>query len=106
MLRSLTVGLLAALLTASLFAGDDKKPAPKLHATEVPLPKAGEKENLHEEKILDEAIDESFPASDPPAIAHPGSSLAVKKIAKEGRETPAGEPDPKCNNVQPTPKDK
>jgi len=84
----------------------DKKPAPKLHATEMPLPKAGEKEHVHEEKLLDEAIDESFPASDPPAIPHPGSSLAVKKIAKEGRETPPAEPDPQCNNVQPTKKDK
>jgi hypothetical protein len=26
----------------------NKKPAPKLHATEVPPPKAGEKENLHD----------------------------------------------------------
>ena len=80
----------------------DTKPSPKLHATEVPLPKAGEKEQVHEEKILDEAVDESFPASDPPAISQPGSSLAVKKIAKEGRETPPAEPDPQCNNVHPT----
>ena len=80
--------------------------APKLHTTKVPLPKAGEKEHLHEEKILDEAIDESFPASDPPAIAHPGSSLAVKKIAKDGRDAPPAEPDPGCDNVKPAPKDK
>jgi hypothetical protein len=84
----------------------NKKPAPKLHATEVPLPKAGEKEQLHDEKIVDEALDESFPASDPPVIAHPGSSLAVKKIAKDGRDTPAAEPDPACNNIQPEPKEK
>jgi len=84
----------------------NKKPAPKLHATEMPLPKAGEKEHVHEEKLLDEAIDESFPASDPPAIPHPGSSLAVKKIAKEGRGTPPAEPDPQCSNIQPSKKDK
>ena len=68
------------------------KPAPKLHHTKVPPPKAGEHDAKHDEKILDEAIDESFPASDPPAITQPHSSLAVKKIAEEGRATP--EPDP------------
>jgi hypothetical protein len=26
----------------------------------------------HEEWLLDEAVEESFPASDPPAVAHPG----------------------------------
>lgn len=78
------------------------KPAPKLHATKVPPPKSGESDQKHEEKLMDEAIDESFPASDPPAIAHPSSSLAVKKIAEKGRETPPAEPDPAKKNVVPT----
>lgn len=31
--------------------------------------------NRYEELMLDEAIDETFPASDPPASSYPGSSL-------------------------------
>ncbi len=57
------------------------KPAPKLHTTRVPPPQAGEADPDHDEKILDEAIDESFPASDPPAITQPSSSLAIRKRA-------------------------
>ena len=45
-------------------------------------------------------MDESFPASDPPAIANPSSTLAVKKIAESGRDTPAAEPDPAKENVK------
>ena len=81
------------------------KPAPKLHSTEV-KGQSLENPEAHEESLIDEAVDESFPASDPPAIAHPGSSLAVKKIAKDGRDTPPAEPDPGCDNVKPAPKDK
>ena len=72
-------------------------PAPKVPASEVkakPLDHEG-----HEESLIDEAVDESFPASDPPAIAHPSSTLAVKKIAEAGRDTPAAEPDPTKKNV-------
>ena len=69
----------------------DKKPAPKLHATPVPPAEHAQGEDDHEERQIDEAVDESFPASDPPAIQSPGSSLAVKKAAEQGRETP--EPD-------------
>ena len=43
-----------------------RKPAPKISNTRTPPPKPGEKE--HDEKLMDEALDESFPASDPPAI--------------------------------------
>ena len=81
------------------------KPAPKLHATKVPPPKLGEcHPDEHEEKLADEAIDESFPASDPPAIASPSSSAAVKNVAKEGRDVPEAEPDPKKENQQPAKK--
>jgi hypothetical protein len=83
------------------------KPAPKLHSTPVPPPKLGDTaEESHEEDLIDEAVDESFPASDPPAIAHPSSTLAVKKAAESGRETPSTEPDPAKKNIKPTDKDK
>ena len=61
-----------------------------LHATPVPTP--DEKNAIpRDERVIDEAVDESFPASDPPAIASPSSTQAVKKIAADGREVP--EPD-------------
>lgn len=61
----------------------EQKPAPKVHATPVPPTKTSHPD--HEENLIDEAVDESFPASDPPAIASPSSTLAVKKLAEEGR---------------------
>ena len=69
----------------------DSKPAPKIPATRTPPPQKVTGED-HDEAVMDEAVDESFPASDPPAIVSPGSTLAVKKVADEGREVP--EPDP------------
>jgi hypothetical protein len=83
------------------------KPAPKVPATQVPPPKLGHHdEETHEEHLIDEAVDESFPASDPPAIANPSSTLAVKKAAQQGRETPDAEPDPAQQNLKPTDKDR
>jgi hypothetical protein len=67
------------------------KPAPKIPATQVPPPRGARDEEEKEERVIDEAVDESFPASDPPAIASPGSTAAVKQVEEEGRETP--EPD-------------
>lgn len=73
----------------------------KLDGTEMPPLHGGrDDEETHEERLIDEAVDESFPASDPPAIAQPDSSLAVKSAAGKGRETPAAEPDPQKKNVQ------
>ena len=69
-----------------------KKPAPKLHATPVP-PAEHAQGDEHEERQIDEAVDESFPASDPPAIQSPSSTLAVKKHAENGREIPPAEQD-------------
>ena len=67
------------------------KPAPKIPATKVPPPRVASDDDEKEESMIDEAVDESFPASDPPAIASPGSSGTVKRQEQEGRETP--EPD-------------
>jgi hypothetical protein len=41
----------------------------------------------HEEWLMDEGVDDTFPASDPPAQSQPGSTLAVNKMSEEGRET-------------------
>ena len=67
------------------------KPAPKIPATKVPPPRAAQDEEEKQESRIDESVDESFPASDPPAIASPSSTAAVKKVEEEGREGP--EPD-------------
>lgn len=80
------------------------RPAPKIDATKVPPPNLAESDSEKlEECQIDEAVDESFPASDPPAIASPSSTLAVKKVAEAGRDTPPAEPDPAKENVKPTP---
>jgi hypothetical protein len=77
---------------------ESSKPAPKVMASEIKGKPIDYEE--HEESLIDEAVDESFPASDPPAISHPSSTLAVKKVAESGRDTPAAEPDPAKENVK------
>ena len=67
------------------------KPAPKIPATKVPPPQAARSEGEKCERLIDESVDESFPASDPPAIASPGGTAAVKQVEGEGRES--AEPD-------------
>jgi hypothetical protein len=69
-----------------------RDPHPTLpRATRLPPPPPGTPE--HEEWLLDEAVDETFPASDPPAIVQPNSTLAVNRIAEEGRKTVPTEED-------------
>jgi hypothetical protein len=60
-------------------------PHPTLPRRKKPEPPPGTPE--HEEWLLDEASDQSFPASDVSAPASPGSTLSVNKMADEGRET-------------------
>jgi hypothetical protein len=67
------------------------KPAPKIPATKVPTPRDASGEDEKCERVIDESVDESFPASDPPAIASPSGTAAVKRVEDEGRET--AEPD-------------
>lgn len=75
-----------------------QKPAPKLQSTEIKGKPLGQPD--HEESLIDEAVDESFPASDPPAIAQPGGTFAVKKAAEAGRDVPPAEPDPAKANMK------
>ena len=84
-------------------ANPSQRPAPKIDVTKTKPPNVAESgAEEHEEDLIDEAVDESFPASDPPAIANPNSTLAVKKVAESGRDTPPAEPDPGKKNVKPT----
>jgi hypothetical protein len=66
-------------------------PAPKIPATKTVPPHAADSDEQHDERVIDEAVDESFPASDPPAIASPSSTLAVKKVHEQGRDVPAAD---------------
>lgn len=62
------------------------KPAPKISATRVPPP-AARNVDEKEERVIDEAVDESFPASDPPAIASPSGTAAVRQVEESGRKS-------------------
>jgi hypothetical protein len=60
------------------------KPAPKVHATKT-RPAEQARGTEHDERVMDEAIDESFPASDPAAIVSPGSTVAVRNRKQKGK---------------------
>ncbi|HXN15303.1 MAG TPA: hypothetical protein VN878_02930 [Usitatibacter sp.] len=54
----------------------------------APAPRASAPADAkHDEWLLDEAVAESFPASDPSAVTQPDSSLAVKGLAQQCRTT-------------------
>ena len=63
----------------------EKNPHPTLKIPKRPEPPPGTPE--HEEWLLDTASADSFPASDTPVTTNPSSTLAVNKMADEGRET-------------------
>lgn len=75
-----------------------RDPHPTLPRSRKPEPPPGTPE--HEEWLLDEAGEESFPASDPSAPSNPGSTLAVNKIADEGRTTVPTEEDLKAKKLR------
>jgi hypothetical protein len=66
-------------------AQNKRDPHPTLPKSPRPAPPKGTRE--HEEWMLDEAVEESFPASDPPEPVQPGSSLAAERLEEEGRKT-------------------
>lgn len=84
----------------------DRKPAPKIESTQVPPPPLARSSEEKDERAIDEAVDASFPASDPPAIASPGSTAAVKNVAESGRDVPAAEPDPAKKGNRPAVREK
>ena len=82
----------------------EQKPAQKVAGTKIPASKTADPK--HDEWLVDEALDESFPASDPPAIASPSSTLAVKKLAEEGRANICAEDKPAATPKTPREKRK
>ena len=66
----------------SLMIKPAKKVAPKLHATRTP-PIDTAHAVPRDERVIDEAVDESFPASDSPSVTAPGTTQAQKKKAEE-----------------------
>ena len=61
-----------------------KPAARKLATTPIPPPPLGEASaEKHEEGLIDEAVDESFPASDPPTTSQPGGTLSPGRKRKK-----------------------
>lgn len=73
-------------------------PRPTLPKTRKPEPPAGTPE--HEEWLLDQAAEETFPASDATSPSQPGSTEAVNNIAGEGRNTMLTEAELRTKDMQ------
>jgi hypothetical protein len=59
------------------------------NAHEVDSPAINPGEPNHDEWVLDEALEETFPASDPPVPVRPGSTLALRYSGRAARRSRA-----------------
>jgi hypothetical protein len=50
-----------------------------------PTASAARRADEHEERMIDESVDQSFPASDPPTSSQPGNIVWKRYAAKEAR---------------------
>ncbi|MGA2188422.1 MAG: N-acetyltransferase [Steroidobacteraceae bacterium] len=67
--RGIAAALMRAALLAARAAGWTVNPACS-YAAAYMRRRPDDSERQHEEALLDEALEESFPASDPPAVGH------------------------------------
>lgn len=51
-----------------------------------PSPKRVEKERKEEARHHDEAVEETFPASDPPSTSQPGSGITGAEVLRKPRD--------------------
>lgn len=79
----------------------DRAPADERERDRVP---PADPERRHQEELIDEAGDESFPASDPPAFAgHPSEAPPIPSPSLEEEEEEAARPDGPFRDAAPPP---